>query len=183
MLSIFFFSRIYFNDLRYLDASLSGINVKICVFFHRLRLSAGGGGWASQQMRISRQERRKDPRLSTMQRTVAAMGGQLLPFRIRSRWCWSRGGYGQGDRGGKDEDADGGRLSFQAFHPSAIRSRKDGAPGIAAARKEWAASPETGRSPVRRRNHGTIQPVETSGTLDPVGISVWSSRSDHGDSA
>jgi len=29
------------------------------------------------QMQISRLERRKDPRLSTMQRTVAAMGGQL----------------------------------------------------------------------------------------------------------
>jgi len=28
-------------------------------------------------MQISRLERRKDPRLSTMQRTVAAMGGQL----------------------------------------------------------------------------------------------------------
>jgi len=30
------------------------------------------------QMQISRLERRKDPRLSTMQRTVAAMGGQLM---------------------------------------------------------------------------------------------------------
>jgi transcriptional regulator with XRE-family HTH domain len=29
------------------------------------------------QMQISRLERRKDPRLSTMQKTVAAMGGQL----------------------------------------------------------------------------------------------------------
>ena len=29
------------------------------------------------QMQISRLERRKDPRLSTMQRTVAAMGGHL----------------------------------------------------------------------------------------------------------
>ena len=29
------------------------------------------------QMQISRLEKRKDPRLSTMQRTVAAMGGQL----------------------------------------------------------------------------------------------------------
>lgn len=29
------------------------------------------------QMQISRLERRKDPHLSTMQRTVAAMGGQL----------------------------------------------------------------------------------------------------------
>jgi predicted transcriptional regulator len=29
------------------------------------------------QMQISRLERRKDPRLSTMRRTVAAMGGQL----------------------------------------------------------------------------------------------------------
>ncbi len=29
------------------------------------------------QMQISRLERRKDPRLSTMQRTVAAMGGRL----------------------------------------------------------------------------------------------------------
>ena len=29
------------------------------------------------QMQISRLERRKDPRLSTMHRTVAAMGGQL----------------------------------------------------------------------------------------------------------
>jgi len=29
------------------------------------------------QMQISRLERRKDPRLSTIQRTVAAMGGQL----------------------------------------------------------------------------------------------------------
>jgi DNA-binding Xre family transcriptional regulator len=29
------------------------------------------------QMQISRLERRKDPRLSTMQRTVAAMGGNL----------------------------------------------------------------------------------------------------------
>jgi predicted XRE-type DNA-binding protein len=29
------------------------------------------------QMQISRLERRKDPRLSSMQRTVAAMGGQL----------------------------------------------------------------------------------------------------------
>jgi DNA-binding Xre family transcriptional regulator len=29
------------------------------------------------QMQISRLERRKDPRLSTVQRTVAAMGGQL----------------------------------------------------------------------------------------------------------
>lgn len=30
------------------------------------------------QMQISRLERRKDPRLSTMQKTVAAMGGQLM---------------------------------------------------------------------------------------------------------
>jgi len=30
------------------------------------------------QMQISRLERRKDPRLSTMERTVAAMGGQLI---------------------------------------------------------------------------------------------------------
>jgi DNA-binding XRE family transcriptional regulator len=29
------------------------------------------------QMQISRLEKRKDPRLSTMQRTIAAMGGQL----------------------------------------------------------------------------------------------------------
>ena len=29
------------------------------------------------QMQISRLERRKDPRLSTMQRTIAAMGGKL----------------------------------------------------------------------------------------------------------
>jgi predicted transcriptional regulator len=29
------------------------------------------------QMQISRLEKRKDPRLSTMQRTVAAMGGRL----------------------------------------------------------------------------------------------------------
>jgi predicted transcriptional regulator len=29
------------------------------------------------QMRISRLEKRKDPRLSTIQRTVAAMGGKL----------------------------------------------------------------------------------------------------------
>ena len=30
------------------------------------------------QMQISRLERRKDPRLSTMERTVAAMGGRLM---------------------------------------------------------------------------------------------------------
>jgi predicted transcriptional regulator len=30
------------------------------------------------QMQISRLERRKDPRLSTMERTVAAMGGNLM---------------------------------------------------------------------------------------------------------
>ncbi len=30
------------------------------------------------QMQISRLERRKDPRLSTMERTVAAMGGKLI---------------------------------------------------------------------------------------------------------
>jgi predicted transcriptional regulator len=30
------------------------------------------------QMQISRLERRKDPRLSTMQKTVAALGGNLM---------------------------------------------------------------------------------------------------------
>jgi predicted transcriptional regulator len=31
-----------------------------------------------KQMQVSRLERRKDPRLSTMERTVAAMGGRLM---------------------------------------------------------------------------------------------------------
>ncbi len=44
------------------------------------------------QMQISRLEKRRDPRLSTIERTVAAMGGHLTviaTFPIRSRLSWS----------------------------------------------------------------------------------------------